>query len=221
MPAATEIVANKPLAGTELQQIILQDVEKALAEDCMLSGQIAYGRVSYDVRVTLHLDNPSNPRHLIRMAAKKIPADQHDKQPARIPIEGQPPLAEARRTSIVSATETHRDIPSPNAARIEAGLPLTTTRKEQGKFVEEKIHYEKDTLDDLDPTLRSVATTRDVSAAARAELGLDPADVAKPVASVPSDPPEAIDGLCACAAPKPDGNGFCTACGGQLDPDAD
>ena len=61
MPTSNEIVANTPLAGHELARLILADAQALVESDCMLTASIAYGRCSYELRLTLHMDNPAFP----------------------------------------------------------------------------------------------------------------------------------------------------------------
>jgi len=69
VPTTTEVVSNRPLAGTELKEIILEDVKQMLDNDGMLSFHIAYGRVAYEVNIKLMMDNPAFPESKTATAA--------------------------------------------------------------------------------------------------------------------------------------------------------
>ena len=70
MPTSKEITANRPLKSEELAKIVLADVADILDGSGFFRGQIAYGRVAYEVRVTLHIDNPSYPTDITNVRSK-------------------------------------------------------------------------------------------------------------------------------------------------------
>src|SRR5271155_6162307 len=57
MPLSRETVHNKALNGRELKKILLQDSEKLFAANGLLNDYLGYGRIGYEIRLTLHLDN--------------------------------------------------------------------------------------------------------------------------------------------------------------------
>ena len=128
MPVAKELVANRPLRGDELAKIIEADVRDVLSRDCMLTSRVAYGRVSYELKVVLHMDNPAFSTSETVVRSRPPADDVAESSPELKAIEGPPPLANAGDDSYVAATERHRDITSPNVSRIEHGLPITVIR---------------------------------------------------------------------------------------------
>jgi hypothetical protein len=127
-PTSKELVANRPLRGDELSKIILADAAEIISHDCMLTSRVAYGRVSYEIRVILHMDNPSFPTSEVVVRSRPAADDVVVARPELAVIEPPPPLKAAGADSYVSATERHRDIDSPNVSRIEHGLPITVIR---------------------------------------------------------------------------------------------
>jgi hypothetical protein len=171
-PTSAELVSNKPLSGTELGNIIRKDVDRLLADDSMLGSLVAYGRVSYEVRVTLHMDNYSYPTHVTSVHSRRAAKDQPD----LTAIESGLPLAKPSPTSIVSAHETHRDITSPNVSRIEHGLPVEILRRDgAGQTQSESVHYPPDIADSKGPA----PITRDLSDEVRAGYDLPELKVCK------------------------------------------
>jgi hypothetical protein len=147
-PTTSELVTNRPLSGTELGHIIRKDVDRMLSDDSMLGSLVAYGRISYEVRVTLHMDNCSYPTHVTSVHSRRAAKDQ----PALSAIEAGMPLAKASPTSVVSAHETHRDITSPNVSRIEHGLPVEILRRDgAGQTQSESVHYPPEMADAKGP----------------------------------------------------------------------
>lgn len=155
MPARSELVSNRPLRGDELAKIIEADVHDVLSRDCMMTSRVAYGRISYELRVVLHMDNPAFPQSETIIRAKRPSDNLLDLQPELAAIEGAPPLAKPlTEDAYVSATQRNRAIDSPNVARIEHGLPISVVR--QGRdtggnaiSVEEGVLYPKETVEDV------------------------------------------------------------------------
>lgn len=129
MPATNERVANRPLSGMELAKIIEADVHNILSRDGMFTNNIAYSRVHYEVRVSLHLDNPCYPHHTATILPKPSSVQQVAENPALTSLELKP-LTETSEESTVVSTEVSRTIASPNAARVEADLPLQVPGKD-------------------------------------------------------------------------------------------
>jgi len=192
VPTAGEIVANRPLAGSDLAKIILADVAQVLEQNGMLSGHIAYGRVSYEIRVTLHLDNPSMPSDT--SAVRSVPRAHNvvAGDPALAAIEGPPPLAGADASSFVSAIERHRDIDSPNAARLAHGLPLPILRREpNGQIVEELVKYPSTAVPDDYPEATDADLTRMTREAFNLPLAKESPDDTMELAPAPQPGPAA------------------------------
>lgn len=149
-PTQREIVAQRPLQGAELSKIIIADVTRVLADSGMFCGHVAYGRCAYEVRVILHLDNPAYPTVTETARSAPYPRDVTEGE------HGQPELASVERLPLrdtsddayLAADELHREIASPNAARVEHGLPITVIRRDQNSETrEELVTYDKSTLD--------------------------------------------------------------------------
>jgi hypothetical protein len=153
-PTAKELVANRPLRGDELAKIIQADVANILANDCMLTSRVAYGRVSYELRVVLHMDNPAFSTSETIIKSKPMADDVVAAQPELAAIENSPPLESPGDNSYVSAIERHRDINSPNVSRIEHGLPITVIRPGfdtggNAISVEEGVIYPPEVVEDV------------------------------------------------------------------------
>lgn len=172
MVTSKEMVHQRPLAGTELAKIIVADVEHILSNSGCFTGHIAYGRCAYEVRVILHLDNPAYPTVTETARSKAYPRDvtegEHG-QPELEAIESLP-LRNTGPDAYLAADELHREILSPNAARVEHGLPITVIRREQNSETrEESVLYPKDVLDNQpNPNPEPVIT--DVTSEVKREL---------------------------------------------------
>lgn len=143
-PVSTELVAKKPLAGAEIAKIIQADVAKVMTNSGLFSGHIAYGRISWDIRVILHMDNPAYPTATEIIQSKPYPKDvtegEHG-QPELSAVESLP-LRDPSPDAYLAADSLHRDIVSPNAARVEHGLPVTVIRRGQNsESREEQLIY--------------------------------------------------------------------------------
>jgi hypothetical protein len=138
LATAKEIVGNQGLSGKEMGQIILKDVARVLEQDGICGSPIiAFQRLSYEVRVTLHLDNPYHPLHDIVVEAARNPEQRFIN----------PPLNNPSEESYLSVIERQREITSANAARVENGLPIEFYHTgTDGKLVKESVVYPPDTL---------------------------------------------------------------------------
>jgi hypothetical protein len=131
-PIANESVVNKALSGMELREIIRADFERLLENEGLLSHYLAYGRISYDLTLRLHLDNPMQRESSINIASKPQ---------ANTPIEA-PPLDHTSSKAVASGANVHRDINSPNAERLRHGLPLpVVTKGPDGTVQTEMVKY--------------------------------------------------------------------------------
>lgn len=135
MPASHERVPNRPLAGNELVQIIEKDVHDILARDGMFTQNIAFGRASYEVRISMHLDNPIYPQHVATIQSRPAAVNVISLKPEMAALETFP-LAdnegnkpELTEDETMFSTERHREIASPNAARVEHGMPLKIEKR--------------------------------------------------------------------------------------------
>lgn len=167
MPLSNETVPNKPLSGEELKKIILQDITSILDRDGMLQHHLAYGRVAYEVRVTLQLANPYLPEHKVSRKSQDPPKNLPPGDPKK-DINAPPLTRKYAKGSVVVGSERERTIDSPNHARIENGLPVTIQRRgEGGRIVEQEVKYDSEDLPDKDAGV----TDKDVSGEMADEWG--------------------------------------------------
>jgi len=125
MPTANEVISQKPLSATEIKEILRLDLERLLEGEGLLSHYMAYGRISYDLTLRLHMDNPMMPESKVAVASRPAP-----------------PLADPSPEGVASGTNIHRDIKSPNAERLRHGLPVPVSVKGQdGTTQTEFIKY--------------------------------------------------------------------------------
>jgi hypothetical protein len=168
MPTTKELVANKPLTGPELATIIQRDVARLCDGSGFLAGQTAYSQVSYEVRLTLLLNQPTMPTATDLTQSRTQATDAVTAHPELAALAPHPLPAPA----IVSATQVVRDISSPNLARIEHSLPITVEvlggdghkREELIDYLPQDVGMAREDFKEPDLT--------DVSAEARKELGL-------------------------------------------------
>jgi hypothetical protein len=131
-PTTGEAVSNKALSGLELREVIRADVERLLDAEGLLSHYLAYGRISYDITLRLHLDNPMQ-----RESSTTISSKPHVDSPMEMP-----PLAHPSDKAVASGVNVHRDITSPNAERLRHELPLpVTVRGQDGTVQTEMVKY--------------------------------------------------------------------------------
>lgn len=169
MPTAKEIVENRPLTGTELQTIIRNDFETMLSKQPMLNGIMAFGRVSYEVTLKIHIDNPSHPHHVFMHKSRPATVAEKIESPSKEALEPFP-LTGPSDDSLIMATETSHVIQSPNRARVEDGLPVSISVRNQGGHLEEKqVQYP---AEQLPPAEIPSRVTRDVSVEVAKEVGL-------------------------------------------------
>lgn len=147
MPASHERIANRPLSGQELKEIILKDVARTLDRDGMFIQNIAYSRVSYEVRTTLHLDIMTMPEHISTTLSKAASKQESDAKPELKSIEAGPTLNNPSDDDVVDSVEVHREINSPNGARVEHDMPLPLGKIDVESGKEKTITYEGDKPD--------------------------------------------------------------------------
>lgn len=152
MPASNERIPNKGLAGPELLQIIEKDVHDVLTRDGMFSQNLAFGRVSYEVRVSLHLDNPLYPLHVSEVHSRPASIQQVAANAALEAIEFAPLKEPLTEDETVVSNERQRQIASPNMARVEHDLPMTIAKHnlDTGHIENKVIKYVGDTPDPAD-----------------------------------------------------------------------
>jgi hypothetical protein len=187
MPLNQETIPNKPLSGIEVKGLILQDLEKLLDNDCMLTEYIAHGRISWKVRYSLCFDNPLLPASEMSYATRKPAHKEQD------PVPGldQFPLSESSPEMSFSAHEISREVDSPNAERLRTGIPVEVVGvDDDGRRTTKLVKY------DTDETIPEKVETRDVTDEERAHHDIKPAVSDEVVAgilgiSLPPDAPVA------------------------------
>jgi hypothetical protein len=169
MPTSRELVLNKSLSGPELATIIESDLHRMLATNGFLSAYVAYGRVSYDIAITFHFDSPVLADQTEHLRSAPASAQQVEAVPGMAAIESTLPLLDPSPSALLSSDALHRDILSPNLARVEHGIPiLVSSRDQDGHTQEREVLYPPDvTGAELAPP-----EIVDRSAEARKELGL-------------------------------------------------
>jgi hypothetical protein len=205
LPTKSEIVINRVLSMAELSAILRSDFAALLARDGLLSSSsMGVGRVSYEIRLTLHLANPAYPEHKAGLRSARRSVQEVAADPTLAAIESALPLAPAEPLCAVEscglprsahdpdgayvdpdnpglyhqwedpppaalhAVERHRDIDSPNLARIQHQMPVTVeTRGMDGRVEQKEVVYPKSIAEGEGP--QPVDT--DVTDAVRKELG--------------------------------------------------
>lgn len=148
MPASHERVPNRPLSGVELRKIIERDVNRILERDGMFTQNIAFGRVSYEVRVSIHMDNPMYPLHEANILSQPASKQEVEADPTLGAL-GKGPLDNVSDDEALFSEEVHREIASPNVARLEAELPLIMEKRnmDTGVVEQKEVHYTGDVPD--------------------------------------------------------------------------
>lgn len=168
-PISSETVANTPLAGHELAKLILADCVAMIESDCMLTSSVAYRRCSYELRLTLHMDNPAFALSESRFSSKKRSVQEIQADDSLAAVELHPLAQPTSEESFLSSTERHREMDSPNAVRIQQGLPIAViTRDSSGHHIEKSVQYPSDYADGA----LSEPVDKDVTEEESAKLGL-------------------------------------------------
>jgi hypothetical protein len=189
-PTSRELVSNKALQGTELSQIILADVARMLADNGLLSGQTAYPRIAYELRLTLHLGLPAIPVSVDAVRSRPAADDAVARTPALAALEPGPTLAPPpppptddatsvapdacdAAPTVFQSTQLVRDIDSPNLARIEHSLPIeVTTMGQDGHSTERLVQYHPSDIGMAASAEFPLPDLTDVTEEQRKELGL-------------------------------------------------
>ena len=196
MPTARETVPNRALSGAELRRILADDFERLLAAEGLLSDHIAFGRVGYDLRLDLHLDNPYHPESSVERKSRAVAGNIVAGQPELAAIESAP-LTDPSADAAVASRRRSRRIVSPNAERVRVGLPVPVEVKQQdGTVTTEAITYPPE---EAAKHGEGDVTDTDTSAETRAAWGLA-ADINGGAAAPIPDP--ALDALCHCGHPR-------------------
>lgn len=158
MPTSQERVANMPLSGIELKRLLLEDFERLLANEGMLSDYVAYGRVGYRLTIALYIDNPHLPRSSSFIDSKPAGSNDIESNPALAAIE-KPPLADPSDAATIGASSISRNVSSPNVERIRTGQPVpVSVRQQDGTTTTEKITYPPDPSADAGDVMIEDAT---------------------------------------------------------------
>jgi hypothetical protein len=133
-----EVVTNTALSGSELRKIVEGDFARLLANECMLQDSMAFGRVSYEITLTLHLDNylmpTSSSTVRSRPVAQNIVAGTHKDSNGPRPDLGAVetfPLSNPSDDSLVGAETLERRINSPNEERLRNEFPVPVIVQER------------------------------------------------------------------------------------------
>lgn len=122
-----ETVLNKPLSGSEVRRIILNQLERTLAGDSRLADYLAFPSFSFRLELALVLTGAPEP---------------HD-QLERV-VEGGVGDISSDPSQIATALTHHLEqspLP-PNQARMENGLGIPVlTHDEKGRQIEKEIRY--------------------------------------------------------------------------------
>lgn len=159
MPASHERVPNRALSGSELAKIIKNKVNATIDRDGMFTSHIAYERVSFEVLVTVHMDNPSYPQHVSQALSIGPSKQEVAKDPNMAAIEPFP-LSGNVADEVIFSQETKVVIESPNVARVENELPLLDQKVDlaTGQLVNREIMYRGDM-----PDPASVGNTEEIT----------------------------------------------------------
>lgn len=174
-PTGSEIVTNKPLTGAELAKLILADFERLLLNDGLLSPNLAYGRITYEITLTKHMDNFMLPTDRSFIVSRKL----NDS-----PVEDGPTLKDPSSEAILDAQRITRTIDAPNMERVRTGIPVPVeVRQQDGTMTTEKIYYP--VPEDLgEGNIKSEDVTDEV----RTRLGLPPDKIEMATVDGEADP---------------------------------
>src|SRR4051812_27137679 len=141
MTTSKEIVINKGLNGEEVKQLLRRDFERLLANEGLLSHHVAYGRIAWDVRLRLHLQNPMSPESESSIASQRVGSNIITQDPSLAAIE-KLPLSPAPPDSVVSGIELSHTVESPNLERVNSGIPVPVMVKQNdGTTSQQQVVY--------------------------------------------------------------------------------
>jgi hypothetical protein len=205
-PTAREVIANRGLSGTELKQIIREDQERLLEAEGMLSDHLSYGRISYRLILQTFYDNPLSPRSETTIESRRASVQSVSADPRLASLDAPPPSSPVSSDAQVGGTSLTRNIDSPNAERIRAGLPIRVEIKQPDRTVSvQEVHYPPDdSLGDGDVTIA------DATNAARLAAGLP---LIPSAAEIAADSSLSVVGRCGCTRRQVAASGLCTAHG--------
>jgi hypothetical protein len=165
-----ELVVNKGLSGEETKQLIRRDFERLLSNEGLLSPHVAYGRIAWDVRLRLHMQNPLLPESESHVKSQRAGRNIIADEPGLAAVEPLP-LTPAPDSATISASEISHEVSSPNLERVHAGLPVPVNVKQNdGTTTQEQVTYPKPDTSEFPPPLTPIT---DVTEAAKRDLARD------------------------------------------------
>lgn len=170
-PTAREVAPNLPLSGTELRELIRLDMERLLDAEGQLVPHIAFGRVAWEIRLTLHTSNVLSPISNSHVTSRPAGTNVAEKSPELAAVESFPLRDADLALTVVSAHEAQRAVTSPNAERVRAGLPITVqSRQQDGSRETRKVTYPKEATQ----FSRDAPNIMDATAQAERDMGITP-----------------------------------------------
>lgn len=164
-----ETVVNKGLSGEEVKQLIRRDFERLLNNEGLLSAHVSYGRIAWDVRLRLHMENPMSPESDSQIGSQREGSNIIATRPELAAIE-RLPLTPAPASSVVSGQEVSHTVESPNLERVHAGLPVPVMVKQNdGTTSQQQVVYPSPDTDQFPPP---TVKLEDVTDQVRSELKL-------------------------------------------------
>ncbi len=124
MPTSQEVVRQKMLNGKELKEVLLNRLQESLAMDPMFQEHLAYGRLDWTVQITLKMDNMNYKEHKVQSKGR----------------EGDGEIGAGAETQEFKIED---GFTSPNAARVQNGLPVPIDVRQGGRTEEKGIQYDK------------------------------------------------------------------------------
>jgi len=166
MPTPSETVPNKALSGAELRTIMTERFKHLISQDCMLADHLAYGRISYDITIRLHVDNPFTVGPLVSsIASQPVGRNLLDAMPEMEAVEAGPPLTSPSPEAAISGSRLTHQITSPNRERLAVGLPVPAdVRQRDGSIITEQLRYPPQPSDEG-------VQVEDITAETKRELG--------------------------------------------------
>jgi hypothetical protein len=154
MPSSKEVIANKPLSGSEIRAILHQKLDLLVNNEGLLTHYVAYGRIGFTLTLQLHLDNMMRSESSIDISS--APVGRNVPELAALET---PPLADPSPEAVIAGTALDYRIDSPNTERLRHELPVTMNIKQQdGTTTQQTVHYPKDnSLGDGDLTIRDIS----------------------------------------------------------------
>lgn len=140
MPTASEKVPNRALSTSELRTLLERDFARLCDNFSLLQSCSSFSRIAWTLRLTLYTDQgPQDITLDSRAEGKNITMRKPE-----LTVVGDAPVDAALRQLGVSR-ELRRDVDSPNAERLRAGLPVPIERRQaDSTVVTEMVKYPPD-----------------------------------------------------------------------------